>query len=134
MLRFLIVALVGIITLSIFVTRDIHLPMISGGLGATPTPTPKIVFFTVNTVSEGDTIKAVPSEDDIPTYEVQALMPIRLAWRVENPVVEVRLTDSQNDYGVFSPEDEFQVTITQSAVFQLSVTGGLPKRLRINVP
>jgi hypothetical protein len=84
-------------------------------------------------VEDGDVVSPIASGDDVPTYEVQAGTPIRLAWRIENPVVEVRLTDSQNDYGARSPEDEFQVTVTQSTVFQLSVTGTPGRRIRINV-
>jgi hypothetical protein len=69
----------------------------------------------------------------VPTYQVEAGTLIRLAWRIENPVVEVRLTDSFNDYGARSPEDEFQVTVTQGTVFQLSATGAPGRRIRINV-
>jgi hypothetical protein len=97
------------------------------------TPTPNIVSFTVNAVEEGDVVIPVSSQDDIPTYEVAAGTLIRLAWRIENPVVEVRLTDSRNDYGARSAEDEFQVTITASTVFQLAVTGTPGRRIRINV-
>src|SRR5690606_12942010 len=78
------------------------------------TPTPNLVSFTVNAVEDGDVVVPVSSEDNIPTYQVVAGTLIRLAWRIENPVIEVRLTDSRNDYGTRSPEDEFQVMITQS--------------------
>jgi hypothetical protein len=97
------------------------------------TPTPNIVSFSVNAAEEGDVVVPVPSGDDIPTYQVSAGTLIRLAWRIENPVVEVRLTDSQNDYGTRSPEDEFQVTVTQSTIFQLNVIGTNGRRIRINV-
>src|SRR5690606_25896342 len=97
------------------------------------TPTPNIVSFSVNAVEEGDSVVPVSSGDGIPTYQVLAGTLIRLAWRIENPVIEVRLTDSRNDYGARSPEDEFQVTITQSTVFQLVVSGTEGRRIRINV-
>ena len=100
---------------------------------ATPTATPNIVSFTVNAVEAGDVVAPVSSNDDIPTYQVTAGTLIRLAWRIENPVTEVRLTDSSNDYGARSPEDEFQLTITSSTVFQLTVTGSVSRRIRINV-
>jgi hypothetical protein len=75
----------------------------------------------------------VPSSDNIPTYQVNAGTLIALAWKIENPVTEVRLTDSSNDYGVRSPEDTFQLTVKTSTVFQLTVTGSVSKRIRINV-
>lgn len=99
----------------------------------TPTATPNIVSFTVNAVEAGDVVAPVSSDDNIPTYQVTAGTLIRLAWRIENPVTEVRLTDSSNDYGARSPEDEFQLTITSSTVFQLTVTGSVSRRIRINV-
>jgi hypothetical protein len=99
----------------------------------TPTATPNIVSFTVNAVEDGKVVAPVSSDDNIPTYQVDAGTLIRLAWRIENPVTEVRLTDSSNDYGARSAEDEFQLTITQSTVFQLTVTGSVSKRIRINV-
>ncbi len=97
------------------------------------TPTPNIVSFTVNAVNPADQVVPVPSEDNVPTYQVEAGTQIRLAWRIENPVVEVRLTDSTNDYGSRSPEDEFQVMVTQGTVFQLTATGAPGRRIRINV-
>jgi hypothetical protein len=75
----------------------------------------------------------------VPTYQVDAGTPIRLAWRVENPITEVRLTDSQNEYGVRSPEDEFQAVVTQSTIFRLQVRGAgdspqlIERRIRVNV-
>ena len=98
-----------------------------------PTPTPNIVSFTVSAAEAGGEVIPVSSSDDIPTYQVEAGTAVKLGWRIENPVLEVRLTDSTNDYGVRSPEDEFQVTVTQSTVFQLVVTGTSGRRIRINV-
>src|SRR5690606_6040856 len=37
------------------------------------------------------------------------------------------------DYGTRSPEDEFQVVVTRSTIFQLAVTGAPGRRIRINV-
>jgi hypothetical protein len=99
----------------------------------TSTPTPNIVSFTVSAVNTGGEVIPISSPDDTPTYQVEAGTVIKLAWRIENPVTEVRLTDSTNDYGMRSAEDEFQVTVTQSTVFNLVVTGTSTRRIRIDV-
>jgi hypothetical protein len=99
----------------------------------TPTATPNIVSFTVSAVEDGDIVAPVSSDDNIPTYQVDAGTLIALAWKIENAVNEVRLTDSSNDYGARSPEDQFQLTVTSSTVFQLTVTGSVSRRIRINV-
>jgi hypothetical protein len=105
----------------------------------TPTPTPNVVSFSVTGAENPGDVAPVPSQDDVPTYQVLAGTQVRLTWRVENPLTEVRLTDSQNDYGQRSPEDEFQLQVNQSTIFRLVVRGGgetpqtYERRIRVNV-
>jgi hypothetical protein len=105
----------------------------------TATPAPNIAVFSVNAVNAASDVVPVASQDNVPTYDVRAGATVRFAWRVENLASDIKLVDSVNDYGSRSPEDEFQLQVTQSSLFRLVVLGtGTPagrfeRTIRLNV-
>src|SRR5690606_19763798 len=89
----------------------------------TPTPEPSIISFSVSDPNNAGAVIPVASQDNVPSYEVRAGTNVRFTWTIQNPISEVRLRDSVNDYGPRSPQDEFQTLVTQSTIFRLVVTG-----------